>query len=60
MIILLGGMIIMISGMIIMLCGMNRMSNVKENLFHAIADFKQFVFANIYKEQFFYLQNLSR
>jgi len=22
-------------------------------LFHAIADFKQFVFANIYKEQFF-------
>ena len=37
MIILLGGMI---SGMIIMLCGMNIMS-------------KQFVFANIYKEQFF-------
>jgi hypothetical protein len=29
------------------------MSNVKLNLFHAIADFKQFVLANIYKEQFF-------
>ncbi len=27
------------------------MSNVKKYLFHAIADFKQFVFANIYKEQ---------